>query len=234
MKNVGAAIQAANLDGSYLNNPLKDFKFSDILPLSLGVEIIGGRSSVVISRNAIVPASFTQQYTTVYKDQSEVLFKLYEGERVLAKENNLLGEMTLTELQPNHPAIDVTFTIDENGTLHTKAVEKKTGKSTEAIVQYSEKRLTQDEIERMIVDAQRLKLEDERKVDNAKACNELESYCFDLQTKVKTSSDIPDNVKKAIIKECNEVLDWLKEANHDKNYCRLKSMRLENFSRNYL
>lgn len=235
-KNLGAAIRAANLDGSYLDNPLKDFKLLDILPLSLGIEVLGGQSSIIISRNTVVPASITKEYTTAYKDQSGVLVKLYEGERVLAKENNKLGEMVLSELQPNHPAIDVTFTIDENGTLHTKAVEKVTGRSTEATIQYSDKRLNQDEIERMIVDAQRLKVEDERKVDNAKACNELESYCFDLQSKIKNVTDIPDNVKKTIIDECREVLDWLKEGNHDKDhkdYCQLKKLRLANFSRNY-
>lgn len=206
------------------------------IPPSLEIEVLDGRSSVVISRKTAVPASITQEYTTDYKDQSGVLVKLYEGEKFLVKEeNNKLGKMILN-IQPNHPAFDVTFSIDENGTLYTKAVEKASGRSTEVKIKYSEKRLNQDEVKRMIFYDQRLKVEeeDERKVNNAKACNELESYCFDLQSKIKTVTDVPDSVKKTMIDECREVLDWLKEGNHDKDYCQLKKMRLANFSRNYL
>lgn len=200
----------------------KDFKFSDILPLSLGTEIVGGISSIIIPRNTLLPATQTKDYTTVYYDQTSILFKLLEGERMMGRDNNLLGDMKLNGLQRGHPAVDVTFTIDANGSLHTKAVERLTGRSCEAKVQYSQKRLGQLELDRMIAEAERLRLDDQKKVDDAKARNELESFCLDLQSKVEMNRNMS-----AVAEKCRDVLEWLKEGSRIKVECEAKKQELE-------
>lgn len=170
-----------------------------------------------------MPATCTKVYYTGNPSQKVAKIPLLEGERVLEKDNNKLGEMVLSELQPVHREIDVTFNIDSNGTLHTTAVQRATGISTSAKVQYSEKRLSEQEIERMIIDARRLNLDDQEKVQNAKARNDLESYCLDLQLKAKVN---PKFLDINVIRVCQRTLDWLQEDHRSKDECLKEKERL--------
>lgn len=208
---------------------MKDFKFSDIIPLSLGTEVVGGFFSMIIPKNTAIPATRTKDYTTAYDYQTAVHCKLLEGERLMGADNHKLGEMKLTGIPPmrrHEPKIDVTFTIDANGTLHTKAVERSTGKSAEATVNYFQKRLNKQELDRMIEDAQKLRLEDKEKLETAKARNDLESYCLDLQDKAASNS--------AILNKCREVLDWLHMGKHSKQDYQMKKQELETFRQKHM
>lgn len=226
---LGAAVQAAKLAGSFNEGQTKDFKFLDVLPLSLGTEVKGGISNIIIPRNTSVPASRTAKYTTE-DNQTSVYFKLLEGDRLLGKDNNFLGEMLLSGIppMPRHKAkLDVTFTIDVNGTLHTKAVERSTGKSCEAKVHYTQKRLTEQEMDQMIADAEKMRAADQKRVDDAKASNELESYCLDLKEKVESDDNMSEVDKTAVNTECGDVLDWLTGGNRSKDECRSMKQELK-------
>lgn len=227
---LGAAFQAAQLTGRDAKSKAKDFKFLDILPLSLGTELLGGISDIIIPRNTPIPASRTKEYTTVYDYQTAIHFKLLEGERMMGSDNNLLGDMTLRGMQllpAKQAKADVTFKIDENGSLRAQAVERATGQSTDVTIQYTQKRLGNNDMIRMIADAERLRMEDQKKVEDAEARNELEAYCLKLKNKVKMNRDMTVDEKMYVNDECRAVLDWMKTGNRGKDMCLLKRMALK-------
>lgn len=233
----GAAVQAAQLVGNFNESQSKDFKFLDILPLSLGTEIKGGISSIIIPRNTPIPATQSQDYVTTRDNQNMALVKLLEGDRLMGRDNNLLGEMLISEIPPmprGKATIDVTFTIDVNGTLHTKAVERSTGRSTEAKVQFTQKRLSPQEMDQMIADAERLRSEDDKRLEDARARNQLESYCLDLQFKMETDDSMSPFDKTAVDQECRDVLDWLNERGRSKAECESMEQELETLYRNHM
>ncbi|XP_065210368.1 heat shock 70 kDa protein II-like [Planococcus citri] len=212
----GAAIQAAILNGDE-SKIVQNIVLFDVTPLSLG---IGSREnhkkmSVIIKRNTAIPAKHTHRCRTRHDNQSRFRFKVYEGEHALTKDNNFLDELTLNGL-PIAPArqakAEVTFQIDANGILNVTAVAVTTGSTTHLTISYLKSRLCQDDIQRMIENAEELRVEGEKRNAVLVAKNSLESYCINTKRTVeneKLKDKIDDIDKNTISKKCEETLNWL-------------------------
>jgi len=178
----GAAVQGGVLGGAATNIVL-----IDVNPLTLGIETVGGVMTKLIPLNSIIPTKKSQVFSTAADNQETVTIKVYEGERAMTKDNHLLGQFDLTGIPPaprGTPQIDVTFAIDANGILTVAAEEKGTGKKEEITINNDDNRLTPEEIQNMISDAEKFAEEDQKIKDLATARNELESYAYSLKNTV--------------------------------------------------
>jgi len=230
----GAAVQAGVLSGE---GDADGIVLLDVCPLTLGIETVGGVMTKIIPRNSVVPTKKSQIFSTAADNQQTVSIQVFEGERPMTKDNHLLGKFDLTGIPPaarGVPQLEVTFEIDVNGILRVSAEDKGTGNKEKIEIKNDANRLTPEEVERMIKDAEDFAEEDKKVAERAVAKNELEQYVYSLKNQVadeeKLGGKLDDEEKETINDGIESTIEWLDESGETAEAEEIKEMKekLEN------
>ncbi|WVQ65561.1 chaperone DnaK [Kwoniella botswanensis] len=211
----GAAVQGGILSGEEGSSGVL---LIDVCPLTLGIETTGGVMTKLIGRNSVVPTKKSQIFSTAVDNQPTVRIQVYEGERSMTKDNNILGEFDLNDIPPaprGVPQIEVTFEIDANGILKVSAMDKGTGKSKSITITNDKRRLSAEEIERMVQEAEEFADEDAAVKKKIEAQNSLQNFVYSMKSQVADKEGLggklSEDDKETILSAIKEKTEWLEE-----------------------